>query len=147
MQFERNWSSTGCVGEKNPVGFDGHHADTILEVIRHFVSQLDNGTTISLWRQTETGMGDETADACLYPDSLRMNLEMELLREITNLAWEEAKEGTRIILSASNSPDQLGNDESRRRRQPAHEYRLPRTPQRVRRSKLPLDVPEHQKGE
>ena len=72
-------------------GFDGHYADTILEVIRHFVRQLDDETTLSLWRQTETGMGDQTEDACLFPDSVRMDLEMELLQEITDLAWTEAK--------------------------------------------------------
>lgn len=71
--------------------FDGHHADTILEGIRSFLSPLDDATTISLWRQTETGMGDETRDESLVPDSVRMDLEMELLKEITDLAWEEAK--------------------------------------------------------
>jgi hypothetical protein len=73
-------------------GFDGHYADTLLEVIRHFVRQLDDETTLSLWRQTETGMGDQTEDACLCPDSVRMDLEMELPQEITDLAWEEAKD-------------------------------------------------------
>jgi hypothetical protein len=74
--------------------FDGHYADTILETIRSFLTQLDDGTMISLWRETETGMGDETEDECPYPDSLRMDLEMELLQEITNLAWKEAREST-----------------------------------------------------
>jgi len=72
--------------------FDGQYADTILEVIRSLLGQLDDATIISLWRQTETGTGDETEDECLYPDSVRMDLEMELLREITDLAWEEAKD-------------------------------------------------------
>jgi len=72
-------------------GFDGHYADTILEVIRHFVRQLDDETTLSLWRQTGAGMGDQTEDACLFPDSVRMDLEMGLLQEITDLAWTEAK--------------------------------------------------------
>ena len=75
--------------------FDGQYADTILEVIRSLLGQLDDATIISLWRQTETGMGDETEDECLYPDSVRMNLEMELLQEITDLAWEEAKDAPR----------------------------------------------------
>ena len=74
--------------------FDGHYADTILEVVRSFLSQVDDKTIISLSRQTETGLGDETEDECLYPDSVRMDLEMELLQEITDLAWDEAKEGT-----------------------------------------------------
>ena len=72
-------------------GFDGHYADTLLEVIRHFVRRLDDETTLPLWRQAETGMGDQTEDACLLPDSVRMDLAMELLQEITDLAWTEAK--------------------------------------------------------
>jgi hypothetical protein len=71
--------------------FDGHYADTILEVIRSFLSQVDDKTIISLWRQTETGMGDDAEEECLYPDSVRMDLEMELLKAVTDLAWEEAK--------------------------------------------------------
>jgi hypothetical protein len=75
--------------------FDGHFADTILETIRSCLEPLDDRTILSLWRQTETGMGEDTEDACVFPDSARMDLEMELLQEITRLAWEEAKEAPR----------------------------------------------------
>jgi hypothetical protein len=71
--------------------FDGQYADTILEAIRSFLKPLDDKTIISLWRQTETGMGDDTDDMCLFAACCRMDLEMELLQEVTNLAWEEAK--------------------------------------------------------
>jgi hypothetical protein len=74
--------------------FDGQYADTMLEVIRSFLSQTDDKAIISLWRRTGTGMGDETEEACLDPPSVRMDLEMELLQGITDLAWEEAKDGT-----------------------------------------------------
>jgi hypothetical protein len=74
--------------------FDGHYADTILDAIRAFLKPLDQQTIISLWRETETGMCDETEDDCLFPDWLRMELEMELLKETTDLAWEEAGDGT-----------------------------------------------------
>src|SRR5437867_4086294 len=63
--------------------FDGGYADTILEIIRAFVRQLDDGTVISFWRETETGMMDDTKDDCLYPDCVRMDLEMELLKAVT----------------------------------------------------------------
>ncbi len=72
--------------------FEGQHANTILEVIRSFLKPLDDKTTISLWRQTETGMGEDVDDECLLPDFCRRDLEMELLQEITDLAWAEAKE-------------------------------------------------------
>ena len=74
--------------------FDGQYADTILEIIRSFLSQLDDETSIALWRTTEAGFADDTEDDCLFPDSIRMDLEMELLKAVTDLAWNEAKEST-----------------------------------------------------
>jgi hypothetical protein len=74
--------------------FDGQYVDTILEIIRSFLSQLDDETSIALWRTTEAGFADDTEDDCLFPDSIRMDLEMELLKTVTDLAWNEAKEST-----------------------------------------------------
>ena len=84
--------------------FDGQYADIILEAIRVFLKPLDDKTIISLWRETETGMGDETDDECLFPSCCRMDLEMELLQEITSLAWEEAT-GSRPKPSTRNFDD------------------------------------------
>lgn len=72
--------------------FEGQYADTILEVIRSFLKELDDKTAISLWRNTESGWADDTEDDHLFPFQVRMDLEMELLQEITRLAWDEAKE-------------------------------------------------------
>jgi hypothetical protein len=80
------------IGERD--SFDGKHADTILDIIRSFLSRLDNQTVIALWRTTEAGFADETEDECLFPDSIRMDLEMELLKEVTDLAWNEANGST-----------------------------------------------------
>ena len=74
--------------------FYGQYADTILEIIRSFLSQLDDETSIALWRTTEAGFADETEDDCLFPDCIRIDLEMELLKEVTDLAWNEAREST-----------------------------------------------------
>ena len=70
--------------------FDGHYAGIILEAIRAFLKPLDDTTINSLWRETETGMCDDTEDEHLVPDCCRLDLEMDLLQEITDLAWEEA---------------------------------------------------------
>lgn len=72
--------------------FDGRHADRILEYICAFLKQLDDKTIFSLWRETEVGMGDDSEDDCLFADSCRMDLEMELLQQTTDLAWQEAEE-------------------------------------------------------
>jgi hypothetical protein len=74
--------------------FEGHYADVILEVIDSFLKPLDGRSLISLWKQTETGMADEFEEECLAPDSVRRDLRMEFLSEMTNLAWEEAHDGT-----------------------------------------------------
>jgi hypothetical protein len=69
---------------------DGQYADTIEEVIRSFLSQLADQTAIGVWRTTDAGLADETEDDCLFPDSVRINLAMELLEAVTDLAWNEA---------------------------------------------------------
>jgi hypothetical protein len=60
--------------------FDGRHADTILDLIRSYLARLADQTSIALWRATEAGLADDTEDDCLFPDSIRMDLEMELLK-------------------------------------------------------------------
>lgn len=45
-------------------------------------------------RTTEAGFADETDDDCLFPDCTRIDLGMELLQAVTDLAWNEAKEST-----------------------------------------------------
>jgi len=74
--------------------FNGKYADTILEVIRSFLSQLDEEAAIALWRSTATGFGDDSEDDRLFSDSIRIDLEMEFLKEVTDLAWNEAKRST-----------------------------------------------------
>jgi hypothetical protein len=71
--------------------FDGRHADTILDLIRSYLGRLDDQTTITLWRTTEAGFADDAEDDCLFSDSIRMDLEMELLKGVTDLAWDEAR--------------------------------------------------------
>jgi hypothetical protein len=74
--------------------FDGHYADKFLEITRSFLSRLDDQTAIGLWRTTEEGFADETEDDCLFPDCIRIDLEMELLKAVTDQAWNEAKKST-----------------------------------------------------
>lgn len=71
--------------------FDGRLTDTILDLIRSYLGRLDDQTTIALWRTTEAGFADDTEVDCLFPDSIRMELEMELLKGVTDLAWDEAR--------------------------------------------------------
>ena len=42
-----------------------------------------------MWLETETGSGDDPEE--LLANSVRLGLEMELLAEVTRVAWEEAR--------------------------------------------------------
>ena len=69
--------------------FEGEFADTFLELIREFLPALSDETVIDLWCQTETGMGDDPEEQ--VAESVRIDLEEELLHEVTKAAWEEAR--------------------------------------------------------
>ena len=69
---------------------DGKHVDALQGIIATFLSQLDDDTVIALWAETETGQADHDDLESLVADYVRMALEMELLDEVTKLAWEEA---------------------------------------------------------
>src|SRR5258708_3180139 len=51
------WSTILTEIAKND-SFGGKYADTILEAIHSFLESLDDRTVISIWRQSESGMGD-----------------------------------------------------------------------------------------
>jgi hypothetical protein len=90
-QRARLWS-TILKQIKTQNSFDGNHVDTILEIIRSFLSKLDDQTAIGIWRTTEARFADETDDDYLFPDSVRIDLEMELLKAVTDLAWYEGND-------------------------------------------------------
>jgi hypothetical protein len=79
---------------RNQECFDGHYANTILEIIRSFLSRLDYRTAIGLWRTTEAAFVDNTQNDCLFADCIRIDLEMGLLKAVTVLAWNEASVST-----------------------------------------------------
>jgi len=72
--------------------FDHQYAAAIEEIIRSLVAGLDDDAVIAMWRETETGMADDADDEELVADCVRMDLEMELLQAITDLAYDEANE-------------------------------------------------------
>jgi hypothetical protein len=68
---------------------DGTLANTLEEIIRAYLKEVDDNAIISMWLETETGFGDDSEE--LIADWVRIDLEMELLDEVTKLAFEEAK--------------------------------------------------------
>jgi len=70
---------------------DGTLADAIQGSIDGFLETLDQDTMNSIWEETDTGMQREYGAEEIHPDGVRQDLEMELLDEVTKLAWEEAR--------------------------------------------------------
>jgi hypothetical protein len=71
-------------------GFDGHLENPIMEAIRSLLRPLDDATIISLWRETEIGMGREGEADRYFPDDLRYDVEMEILQQLMDIACYEA---------------------------------------------------------
>lgn len=68
---------------------DGSLAELLLELIRDYLKKPDDEDIIAMWLETETGGGDNPEE--LLPDGVRIELEMELLAEVTRIAWDEAR--------------------------------------------------------
>ena len=71
---------------------DGSLADLLLDIIRDYLKRPSDEEIISMWLETETGSGDNPEE--LLADCVRIDLEMELLAEVTRVAWEEARPRT-----------------------------------------------------
>jgi len=71
---------------------DGFLTNLLLEIIRDYLKRPSDEEIISMWLETETGGGDDPDE--LLADYVRIDLEMELLAEVTRVAWEEARPRT-----------------------------------------------------
>jgi hypothetical protein len=70
----------------------GSLADLLLDIIRAYLKRPSEEEIISMWLETETGGGDDPEE--LLADCVRIDLEMELLAEVTRVAWDEARPRT-----------------------------------------------------
>jgi hypothetical protein len=68
---------------------DGSLANLLLGIIRDYLKKPTDEDIISMWLQTESGGGDDPEE--LLPECVRIDLEMELLAEVTRVAWDEAR--------------------------------------------------------
>ena len=68
---------------------DGALADLLLEIIRDYLKKPTDQDIMSMWLETKSGGGDDPET--LFVDCVRIDLEMELLAEVTRVAWDEAR--------------------------------------------------------
>jgi hypothetical protein len=73
---------------------DDSLTDLLLDMIRNYLKRPTDRQIVSMWLETETGGGDDPGE--LFADGVRIDLEMELLAEVTEgTEREEAIEGLR----------------------------------------------------
>lgn len=73
--------------------FNASYCDVIQDVISDYLKKLDDDSKRYIWKETETGCKDNDSDVQdIYIDSISMDLEQELLDEITRYAWDEANQ-------------------------------------------------------
>ncbi len=69
---------------------DSSYCDIIEKFISVYLDKLDDDSKRHLWTETETGgWNSHLAVQDIHIDSIEMDLEVELLDEITRYAWDE----------------------------------------------------------
>jgi len=70
---------------------EGAMSDIILDVIERFLNGLYEEALKAMWEETDMGMQSAYRAEEIPLDEARQDLSMELLDEVTGLAWEEGK--------------------------------------------------------
>ncbi len=87
---ESLWELMACQFSKNGA-CDQFLVDMAEDVIRKYLERIKKKDIFEMWRETEVGLGSEDEIDTLYVDSLRMDVEVELLVRITNAAGSDCK--------------------------------------------------------
>ena len=73
---------------------DGFYYDLIQSVSNEYVKKLKDSEIIQIWKETETGSNSINEPENVPIDSLKFDLEEEIMYEITGAAWNEAENHT-----------------------------------------------------
>ena len=71
---------------------DGSYLTIIQDLISSYLGKLCDEGKISIWEETESFLNNKV-DSQYIPYHIDMDLEVELLDEITRYAWDEVKKG------------------------------------------------------
>jgi hypothetical protein len=83
------WSKiVSQVSERN--SFDASYCEFIEKAISDYLNKLNDDAKRQFWTETETGLSSDIDAQDFLIDSIEMDLEMELLDEITRHACDEA---------------------------------------------------------
>lgn len=69
---------------------DASYCEIVEKGISDYLNKLDDDAKRQLWTETESGLGSDAEAQDFLIDSIEMELEMELLDEVTQYAWHEA---------------------------------------------------------
>ena len=79
---------------KNKDSVDGRYYDSIQGIVNEHISQMKDDEVIIVWKETETGINRDYEPEDVPIDSLKFDLEEELMDEITKIAWSETEHHT-----------------------------------------------------
>ena len=80
------------IKEKNSL--DGFYYDLIQGISNEYISKLKDDEVLRIWKETETGMNSNVEPENVPIDSLKFDLEEEIMYEITGVAWNDAENHT-----------------------------------------------------
>ena len=73
---------------------DGFYYDLIQSVSNEYINKLKDNEIIQIWKETETGRNSINEPENVPIDSLKFELEDEIMSEITDVAWSQAENHT-----------------------------------------------------
>ena len=76
---------------KKKNSLDGFYYDSIQSISNEYIKKLKENEIVQIWKETETGMNSSYEAENVPIDSLKFELEEEIMYEITGLAWSEAE--------------------------------------------------------
>ncbi len=79
---------------KKKNSLDGFYYDSIQSISNEYISKLKANEVMRIWKETETGMNSNYEAGNVPIDSLKFDLEEEIMYEITGVAWSEAENHT-----------------------------------------------------
>lgn len=68
---------------------DGLYYNLIQDIVNEYIKKLKDEEVINIWKETESGMNRNFEPEDLPTDSLKLDLEEEIMDEITTIAWSE----------------------------------------------------------
>jgi len=79
---------------KNKNSIDGRYYSLIQNIVNEFIKKLRDEEIIQIWKETELSLNRDFEPEDVPIDSLKFDLEEEIMDEITTIAWRDTENHT-----------------------------------------------------